>query len=219
MGQDFSRAETELVGFYLSNLGIAAQSYDPDGHGGGTDSEGASLMHLEAMRQHRRVEQTIAELTPEHRHTLWLVYAPHRHPDLLRVAFARSHGSFVALAARTQAVVGAATEAHRDTDAASVLVWLDAQARKGEHAPKQLFRAIVAECDRTLKAALTAYDAVRRERVEREKVARREAAEREWNDYAARARAKQVDAEHQKRVSDIADLLRPLVESIPPSAA
>lgn len=172
----FVFAERELLDFYTSTLGVAAQRYDSD-HGGAYDVNDAHLRlrvdsHRRALDRHAAAECTLAKLDPRHRRTLAIVYAPHSWPALLGLAFGRGFGSFVGLAIRTMVAQEAFASAHGK---GSVIDWLAAQAGRGHQAPKGLQRAIVDECASTLRVALAAYEPLRRDRIEGEKRKARQA--------------------------------------------
>jgi hypothetical protein len=173
----FIEADGEIAEYFTSALGVRAQSYEHTGvafdprHG---DDALVRQVWKGEMVRFDALAATMAQLTPDHRRRLGLVYTPHSWPTWLADALAPrwGGGSFVALAATLPRAASALLKRHPETPTSPprVLGFFMAQGRGGADA---LFGKLREDCEAIRTTALDAYEVLRVARVQAEAAAKR----------------------------------------------
>lgn len=191
----YGKADDELVGWFSAAIGVKAQSYEAStsAFDPGRPHE-ARLRALASggMSWFDRIAATLAQLTPEHRRIIALVYTPHAAPTWLQDALSPpwGGGSFVQIATALPRATVAAQDRHRDVtwperrrgvvrvqpqDGRTVLDWLVA---RGRRAKDVLLTSLREDAEALRMPAIAAYDVLRIARIKAEQVADKEAVER-----------------------------------------
>lgn len=182
MAHQFIEADRELAEFYLSSLGVRAQSYEPS-YGAIADDD-ASALHEEttrrrAIRRFNGTELALGRMPADERRVLRSVYAPHGWPELLACALRTrwGSGSLVGLALVSERALKAYTRRYptQEPSPAAVLDYLRDEAGNAASA-RALFVGLLEDCERARVKALSVYTVIMCARMEEEDVARASAA-------------------------------------------
>lgn len=184
-GHRYASSDAELVGYFLSSLGVKGQSYEALG-GADFNSDEAAARMLKAfkflqmarspMQWFDSVTATLMKLSPEHRITLTLVYTPHSWPATWMASALSAPWGSGSMAALALTLPGATSSEDGGISSETVRRWLldvDRPSMQEVKRRESVCARLVRIGELRLDKAMGAYDALRVARVlEEEREAR-----------------------------------------------